>query len=362
MDERERKRHAQLVAAALDGLISGTGSARAQAAEQLLAFVQEGWARTIAKLLDSMTGAPSTLAHGLLDEDAGVRRASAAAIAAFDQQLSVASGYCFLAAVHRDAEMVRRLRRACEDTDAEVRRAGLWLLGSPSLQGIGETLTSALGDREEAVRDEAVRAIGRAHLVEAWAAVVAAMQDGSPAVRQSAAFVLGELRCTESVAALIHAIDDPVTNVSNWAVFSLGAIGDSAAYEALEWEVRRGRDQAALALGRLHDERALPVLLEILSGPDERLACDAALGLMHLAHPGAAGPLISVVKNQACGEGLRSVAVRALSCIDDPDANHFLDDALSREDQLALTVASGVPTAGNRWSTRARELLDEFYD
>lgn len=104
-------------------------------------------------------------------------------------------------------------------------------------------------------------------------ALVVALQDDDQETRLDATWALGRIRDPRAVPALVRMLDDPYDGQRKVACFALGELGDperpdatirDALYEKVGDQVIDVRWNATLALARLKDRRALPMLLTML--------------------------------------------------------------------------------------------------
>lgn len=133
------------------------------------------------------------------------------------------------------------LRREAADTSVEVRKMSAFALGQIRAREGLPTVAQLLKDADPEVRRLAVEAAGRIGGLEATALVLPFLDDGSPALREQSALALALIKDRGSVDALVRkaATDDPA-----------------------QWSY-------VYALYRLADERAIPVLHEVLAKPSD---------------------------------------------------------------------------------------------
>jgi cyclophilin family peptidyl-prolyl cis-trans isomerase/HEAT repeat protein len=143
------------------------------------------------------------------------------------------------------------------------------------------------------------------------------------------------------VGALLALAASPLTGQDEAVVDELAAVlaaedarrFDAALFDgavrAPEAIVRR---KAGLALGRIGDERGLPLLLELLVDPDSTVRRDAAFALGLTAARGAVGPLQQEVQSATAGGAVEPgiEAVTALSRIAGPDAAAVIADLIAQ--------------------------------
>jgi bilin biosynthesis protein len=101
--------------------------------------------------------------------------------------------------------------------------------------------------------------------------LIGALADEDPAVRQEAARELGRLRDSRAIAPLISCLEDRNERVRWAAADSLLEMGEAAVeplLQALEFEDKYARAEAAGVLGRMKDERAIGPLIDCLKDDD----------------------------------------------------------------------------------------------
>jgi HEAT repeat protein len=183
-------------------------------------------------------------------------------------------------------EDARRLELALSATDSTLRRQAAWGLGriGSEARDSWPSLAARLDDPEEAVRLEAVRALGRLRSAEARAVLFRAAADRSDAVRWAATDALAtiglEASDSTTLADLLGATDPYLRAFGAWA---LGEGGKQAAWTSpsltrrLEDVDPDVRAVAATAIGRLGSaEAAVPALTLALQDHDERVRREAA--------------------------------------------------------------------------------------
>jgi len=200
-------------------------------------------------------------------------------------------------------------------------------------------------DEESLARAEAARLLGvlgdgAAKNVLAQAALI----DGAD-VRDESAIALGRLydeRAAQPLVALLDRTD--VATVRARAAIALGRLGDERALAALpdaarDAPSRRGQNEAIRHLGELGGPEQLEPLLALL--PDFRTRRPAALALGRLGDPRALPPLLSLLDTEGHAN-IREAVVRALGRLADPGAIDRLVSLFADEPTLASTAESLV--------------------
>jgi len=222
------------------------------------------------------------------------------------------------------------------DTDSRVRAAQtLGLLQDPAAQ---PALVAASRDEREAVRAAAVQALGElGGGPETLEVLRASLEGPSSLVRQQAVLALGRLREPEAaplLLPLVHA-DDPRLRFA--AVRALGQIRSPVAIPELLPLLSEPRKElrfaAVEALGQIRAPEAVAPLVAALREPDRNLRRAAAEGLGEIADPRSAPDLIVALEDEHWS--VRSAAATALGKLASPKATLAL---ISRMDDSDDTV------------------------
>ena len=159
------------------------------------------------------------------------------------------------------------------------------------------------------------------------------LSDPDPMIRREALIELGDLKDAGAVPYLLGALGDSDPYVRGNAAYSLGRLKSAAAVapliEILEKDLHpQPRKQAALALARLKDPKAVPAVIGCLKDAElqVRMACAEAVGVFKV--PEGVAPLITAASG---GEpALEKAVVTALGRIGDPAAFDYVSGALER--------------------------------
>jgi HEAT repeat protein len=141
-------------------------------------------------------------------------------------------------------------------------------IGAPAVDPLILALSDP--DRPEFARINAATALGEIGDMRAVEPLIAALRDEAPAIRLAAAQALGHLKHPRSGEALLTVLNDEIPQIRHSAIWSLGAIGDENAFDALARiatdsdEDIQTRGTAGLTLGRLDQERTIPIFREML--------------------------------------------------------------------------------------------------
>jgi HEAT repeat protein len=230
---------------------------RAAAAE---ALVETGAADALEALIEA-----------LADENWAVRKAAGLAIGQM-----------------RDAQALEPFLAALRGQTQEARLLAAEALGQFGDVRAVDPLVGALADRSWDVRAAAARALGAIADARAVSPLMVAMRESDLGVRDAAAEALVNIG-QPAFDTLGDALDDPSWDVRRTAALALGRLGDQRATGRLLLALRDNsdpwlRENAALALGQIGDISALPLLQVALfdDAPRVREAAAAALHRLEL--------------------------------------------------------------------------------
>ena len=188
----------------------------------------------------------------------------------FDPALTVQELASSVLATIADARVLTPLIAALASPDWIVRMHAAKALGRIQDPEAVEPLVALLQDKVKAVRAEAstaLAAIGEAAL----SSLLSALTHVEWLVRLHAVEALGKTRSPDAVAPLLSVLfNDRDRAVREDAVRALGQIGDPRAVEFLVTAMKEPglRPLAVEALGQIGDRRAVPVLINVLEGVD----------------------------------------------------------------------------------------------
>jgi HEAT repeat protein/lysophospholipase L1-like esterase len=217
--------------------------------------------------------------------------------------------------------LLATVHTAVEDPSADRRRDGAWAIGRRG--SVDRTavaaLNSALADREERVRAEAIAAAERLRLRELAPELAHLLADPRQAVRWRAASALASFGPprAEDVPLLASHLSDADSHVAQFAAWVVGEAGDGArpAIPALCAALRASdlavRTVAAQSLGRIGAGDAMVVTALGAAVADESWPArwHAVRALGHLGTP-AVAPLVDALKSR--DETVRLEAALAL--------------------------------------------------
>ncbi len=248
-----------------------------------------------------------------------------------------------------------------------------------------EELVEALGDPLTEVRLAAVNALGRLGGERSLGPLMGALRrDTSSRVREAAALALAERADARAVEALIERVEDPGewSGVCLIAMRALRRTHGSRAVAALMGRLQAGsvvlRRAAAVSLGEIGEERAVPGLrarledpaegipvrvaaaraLADVGGPEAQAAlvsamadrswvvqAEAARSLGRIGDAQAIGPLVAALAHER--SAVRREVAQALGCIAAAEAIQPLVDALGdREGEVREAVAAALLRTG----------------
>ena len=171
--------------------------------------------------------------------------------------------------------------------------------------------------------------------------LLAALRDGEADVRYQAAVALERIGDPRAVDGLLAALHDGEADVCSRAAWALGEIGDPRAVDGLLAALRDGdadvRSSAAWALGQIGDPRAVDGLLAALQDGEAHVRSWAAWALGEIGKPAVDGLLAALQDEHA---DVRSRAAEALGQIGDPRAVDGLLAALQDGDARVRSRAA----------------------
>ena len=199
--------------------------------------------------------------------------------------------------------------------------------------------------------------------------LVRAMRSEDPAVRLHSAVALGKSRDPAAAPALVRELADKDSYARKAAAEALGCVLEKApadpargaAFKALSALLRDSdasvRYQAVDAFSRLHERRAVPLLIKLMKGDtDELVRGHAAFALGEIADPAAFDALKSVLKDDGNSWKV-SYAIAALAKNGDQRAARFLLEALAQK-HYAMISGAGEFFATQRGAEIDQQLIE----
>lgn len=215
-----------------------------------------------------------------------------------------------------DSRGVMRIHAIGELGELEDKRAVLFLIG-------------AFNDRDQSVRRAVASALGKAGDTRAVPALVAALKDRDGLVRFSAAKALAEFEDRRAIPALIEAFNDSnQSEIESQVIFSLESSKDN--HEILTERAYTQRWDAARALGKLRDKRAVPALIGALNDSDGLVRVSTAKALAELGDERGVSALINILNDS--DDLARACAAEALGGFSDDRVVFALMNTLSDND------------------------------
>jgi HEAT repeat protein len=241
--------------------------------------------------------------------------------------------------------------------DWRVRAAAAEALAEVGAAEALEALIEALADENWAVRKAAGLAIRQMRDARALEPFIAALSGQTQEARQLAAEALGQLYDARAVEPLVGALADRSWDVRAAAARSLGVIADARAVSPLMVSMRESdlgvRDAAADALVRIGPP-AFDALVGALDDPSWDVRRTAALALGRLGDQRATGRLLLALRDNS-DPWLRQDAALALGQIGDLSAISLLRDALFDDAPRVREAAAEALHALESISTQAAD-------
>lgn len=217
------------------------------------------------------------------------------------------------------AAALTALVRASEDGHPSVRYAALLSLGELTAIEAVEALVAHLSDGEPLCREAAAIALGQLGPdggTRAWQALATALAAGEPEVRFQAVASLAEIDAARAAPLVAPLLDDGDDKVRAQAAAALGDAGDRTYADRIARRLDDGDDvrhEAALALARLGDRRAVGALTGVLGHRDRALDAATALAQLGVGGDDAATATLAATVARRFGDPL--VKVRAAEAL-----------------------------------------------
>lgn len=252
------------------------------------------------------------------------------------------------------------LGRAVDDPHPSVRYAALLSLGELAAAESVDALVAHLSDEEALCREAAAIALGQlgdAGGARAWDALAASLTSEAPELRFQAIASLAEIDAARAAPLVVALVDDPDAKVRAQA---LAALGDAADASYVDRVARRlddedeVRHEAALALARLGDRRALPLLVAALGRRERALDAATALAALGVADDLAARAALAQEVTRFFGDAL--VKVRAAEALaragDERGLAHLRKAARAGRDDVRGLAESVLSQLGDAATSR----------
>lgn len=217
------------------------------------------------------------------------------------------------------------------------------LVGLNSVTAV-PALLAAVSSTDSIQREYVIAALGNHQAIEAIGPLTTILTDRALKRRYVAAWALGEISQPSCVPPLLLALDDPAAEVrkaatraliklNSWAVEPLiaflptanaraaagairvlGDIADPRAFAVLTAQVGgEDRGEAILALGKLKEPLAEPLLVVALADQDWRVRMNAAMSLAVVGTPASVAPLEAALEDEV--KVVREWSARSLEIV-----------------------------------------------
>jgi HEAT repeat protein len=228
--------------------------------------------------------------------------------------------------------------------DPRIRASSIIALGKTGERTAVKHLIGVMEDKNEVewLRGCAAIALGRISGEEVVPPLIKALADDSLLVSRSVISALGDLRCKQAIPYLEAILrDESKKELQAVTVNVLGAIGGreiaSVLLQALKNPDNRVKRNAALALGELRIEKAVPPLMNLMKDDDECLRAIAASSLGLIGDKLAVASLIEALNDRS--ETVRIIAASSLGYLGDTKAIPPLEKALHDENKTVRKMA-----------------------
>jgi len=143
-----------------------------------------------------------------------------------------------------------------------------------------------------------------------------ALKSNKGSTRVAAMMALGEMREEAAVNPIIGILTKDYPPVQASAAIALGKIGDERAVEVLRKEMKDGDNEyvkgsSAIALARIGDKNSVPYIIDRLRDQRIKVRSSAALALGEIGNETAVEPLIEILKTGKSTEGQKSTSLNA---------------------------------------------------
>lgn len=268
------------------------------------------------------------------------------------------AGWCILSVSAKEPASINELKTTVNDrayANYWDRLTAIKQLGKLNNKEAVVILADLLNDGEAPIREAAVMALSSLTDKESvdWLATVALFAPKDACARCHAAWVLGLIKAPSTLNCLTRALNDPDDSVQVKAIESICNLPNGV--EAAELFIKKlgansteVRASAALALGRIRSQAALPHLLKRVNDPQWQVKGAVLETLTELSPEDAFPHLLAALKNPA--PQIRIIALESLAKIP-PDKATILK-AVS---ELFSDKVPAVRTAAIQVSRRAKD-------
>ncbi|MEQ1885532.1 MAG: HEAT repeat domain-containing protein [Bryobacteraceae bacterium] len=185
----------------------------------------------------------------------------------------------------RAADILCQLQRA---QSQEIPSASQWMFRDESFELIADILEN---EQDPIVLHSAITALGHIENLKAVPLILRYLDHAQEEIRFAVAFALGCFANDQrAVLGLTKLTMDSCAAVRDWAVFGLGVLGDCDSPEIRDALLRCTndtdvdvREEAAVGLGKRHDQRLIPQLHSMFDRGEVTVrVTEAAMGLLEL--------------------------------------------------------------------------------
>ncbi|AFY79895.1 NACHT domain-containing protein [Oscillatoria acuminata] len=254
-------------------------------------------------------------------------------------------------------QMLQKLQNAALcDSDSDVRRQALEVLGKIGIPEAVPSLIDALCDSDSDIRRYAAITLEKSSTPETVTALIDALCDSDSDVRNNAAITLEKIGTLEVVTALIYALCNSDSDIRRYAALVLGNIGTlevvTALIDVLSHSDSNVKIYAALVLGNMGTPEVVTALIDILSHSDSDVKIYAEWALEKIRTPEAVPALVPAPSHS--DSDVRSDAVEVLGNIGILEAVPALIAALSHSNRdIRNKAASALAKIGTQEAVKA---------
>ena len=203
-------------------------------------------------------------------------------------------------------------------------------------------LIAALHDSRPVMRKTAASILGLQGGAAAVPVLIEALHDSVPAVQLQAAKALGCTRNPTAISALLSLLQDADEQSGNQIFSSLIQLGPIAVPALIESSASSPpwiRWQCMRALGKIHDFRALPMLVHTLADANQSVAWMAAKGLVPFGRL-SVGPVLRLLMSTFVTPWLIETASYVLRNQRDPRLQPYLVPLLERMHGVGFRIGA----------------------
>jgi len=208
--------------------------------------------------------------------------------------------------------------------------------------------------------------------------LIKALKSNKGSTRVAAMMALGEMKEEAAVDPIIGILTRDYPPAQASAAIALGKIGDERAVEILRKQMKNGDNEyvkgsSAIALGKMEDENSVPYLIDRLRDQRIKVRSNAALALGEIGNETAAKPLMEILETGKSTEGkksnslnantdVRKSAILAIGEIGSNNATEILIDIITNKEEELEVRKAAVSALGNIEDPKAVETLKKIFD